>query len=92
MNIIFNEFCFQALLVVLCGGGTGSCGGLLSLTLLTVANFFFELRDSVQIARIDASVNDLPWEYTVSKYPTLIFFPAGKLVLLFFFFTSRIIN
>lgn len=32
----------------------------------------------IRIARINADVNDLPWEYTVDFYPKFIFFPAKR--------------
>ena len=28
--------------------------------------------------RINADSNDLPWQYTVSSYPTIIFYPANR--------------
>ena len=28
--------------------------------------------------RINGENNDLPWEFTVERYPTIIFFPAKR--------------
>ena len=35
-------------------------------------------RDFSFCTRLDADVNDLPWEYTVESYPSFIFFPARR--------------
>ncbi|XP_022252118.1 thioredoxin domain-containing protein 11-like isoform X2 [Limulus polyphemus] len=44
---------------------------------LTVAKYFSGI-SGILFARINGDENDLPWEYTVEKYPTLIFFPARR--------------
>lgn len=48
-------------------------------TFLTVAKFFTGI-DGILFARINADLNDLPFEYSVDKYPTLIIFRAYKKV------------
>ncbi|KAL3877848.1 hypothetical protein ACJMK2_035492 [Sinanodonta woodiana] len=42
---------------------------------LSLAKYFQSSKNLV-FARINADRNDLPWELTVEKYPTIIFFPA----------------
>ncbi|KAJ6216467.1 hypothetical protein RDWZM_007624 [Blomia tropicalis] len=37
---------------------------------------FFAFSDEIIFARINGDVNDLPWEYTVDRYPTIMLFPA----------------
>nr|XP_002731541.2 PREDICTED: thioredoxin domain-containing protein 11-like [Saccoglossus kowalevskii] len=37
----------------------------------------FQSSQNLTIARINADANDLPWEYTVPTYPSLLFYPAG---------------
>ncbi|XP_048575696.1 thioredoxin domain-containing protein 11 isoform X2 [Nematostella vectensis] len=45
--------------------------------LLAVARFFQDI-SQVSVTRIDADQNDLPWNLTVSSYPSIILFPAGR--------------
>ncbi|GLH10697.1 Protein disulfide-isomerase [Gryllus bimaculatus] len=44
---------------------------------LTVARYF-RLHHSLEFYRIDGENNDLPWEFTMDRYPTLLFFPAFR--------------
>ncbi|XP_054718361.1 thioredoxin domain-containing protein 11-like [Uloborus diversus] len=44
---------------------------------LSVADYFSNISD-IKFARINGDENDLPWEYTVEKYPAIIFFPAKR--------------
>lgn len=46
-------------------------------TFLTVAKFFIGI-DNILFARLNADVNDLPFEYSVDRYPSLILFPAKR--------------
>ncbi|XP_069124262.1 thioredoxin domain-containing protein 11-like [Argopecten irradians] len=39
---------------------------------------YFKTAQNLIFARINADTNDLPWEYTVNNYPTLLFFPAHR--------------
>ncbi|XP_033119282.1 thioredoxin domain-containing protein 11-like [Anneissia japonica] len=34
--------------------------------------------EGILVSRINADANDLPWEFKVSTYPTIIFFPVGQ--------------
>ncbi|XP_039290805.1 thioredoxin domain-containing protein 11 isoform X2 [Nilaparvata lugens] len=43
---------------------------------LTVANLLRRL-PTVQFCRIDGESNDLPWQYTVHHYPSILLFPAA---------------
>lgn len=38
----------------------------------------------IRFVTIDSEKNDLPWQYTVDKYPSIIFYPANRLVFLRF--------
>lgn len=53
---------------------------MMSQNLLQIANLLDELSRSgfLRIVRIDGDKNDLPWPFTVSEYPSLIFFPGGR--------------
>ncbi|XP_076324954.1 thioredoxin domain-containing protein 11-like isoform X2 [Tachypleus tridentatus] len=44
---------------------------------LTVARYFCGV-SGIMFVRINGDENDLPWQYTVERYPTLIFFPAYR--------------
>lgn len=44
---------------------------------LSAAKFFTGF-PGLLFARIDASKNDLPWEFTMERYPTVILFPARR--------------
>lgn len=39
---------------------------------------FFRGFKGLLFARIDASKNDLPWQFTVERYPTVVFFSSNK--------------
>ncbi|XP_012271941.1 thioredoxin domain-containing protein 11 [Orussus abietinus] len=45
---------------------------------LIVAHFLSKM-DHLRFVRIDGENNDLPWEYSMNRYPSILFFPAkGK--------------
>lgn len=44
---------------------------------LTVARYFRAVRHLI-FTRIDGENNDLPWEFTMHHYPTILFFPAHR--------------
>lgn len=39
---------------------------------------FFQGFSGLIFVRIDAAKNDLPWEFTMERYPTVMFFPAHR--------------
>ncbi|KAJ8319250.1 hypothetical protein KUTeg_004341 [Tegillarca granosa] len=39
---------------------------------------YFKAAKNILFTRINADSNDLPWEYTVEDYPTILFFPAYR--------------
>lgn len=45
-------------------------------------NFLSKNQDSneIRFVTVDAEKNDLPWQYTVDKYPSIIFYPAHRFV------------
>lgn len=45
-------------------------------------NFPSDIEDNheIRFVTIDAEKNDLPWQYTVDKYPSIIFYPAHRSV------------
>ncbi|XP_072337801.1 thioredoxin domain-containing protein 11 isoform X2 [Scyliorhinus torazame] len=45
--------------------------------LIQVARLF-HANDGIVIARINAAKNDLPWEYMVDRFPTVLFFPSNR--------------
>ncbi|KAJ8965120.1 hypothetical protein NQ314_004345 [Rhamnusium bicolor] len=51
------------------------CNGI-SYTLLTAAKKLSHV-ENLLFTRIDGDVNNLPWEYTMDSYPTILFFPAN---------------
>ncbi|KAJ8943292.1 hypothetical protein NQ318_017310 [Aromia moschata] len=50
------------------------CSGI-SYVLLTVARKFSSL-ENIKFFRIDGDMNNLPWEYTMERFPTILFLPA----------------
>ncbi|XP_014215524.1 thioredoxin domain-containing protein 11 [Copidosoma floridanum] len=44
---------------------------------LTVAQYLSKM-DHLEFVRIDGDNNDLPWEYTMNRYPSILFFPARR--------------
>lgn len=44
---------------------------------LTVARYFTGI-SGILFVRINGDDNDLPWEFTVDKYPSILFFPAKR--------------
>ncbi|XP_014234025.1 thioredoxin domain-containing protein 11 [Trichogramma pretiosum] len=44
---------------------------------LTVAHYLAKM-DHLEFVRIDGDNNDLPWEYTMTRYPSILFFPARR--------------
>ncbi|XP_078096883.1 thioredoxin domain-containing protein 11 isoform X2 [Mustelus asterias] len=38
----------------------------------------FHANDGIVIARINVAKNDLPWEYMVDRFPTVLFFPSNR--------------
>jgi hypothetical protein len=52
------------------------CGSA-SLVFLTVANLFRNTAN-IRFVRVDGENNDLPWQYAMESYPTILFFPANR--------------
>lgn len=48
---------------------------------LTVANYLSKM-DHLSFVRIDGDNNDLPWEYSMDRYPSILFFPAKRYLIL----------
>ncbi|XP_067859461.1 thioredoxin domain-containing protein 11 isoform X4 [Heptranchias perlo] len=44
---------------------------------IQVARLFYS-NDGIIIARINVAKNDLPWEYMVDRFPTILFFPSNR--------------
>ncbi|XP_014261865.1 thioredoxin domain-containing protein 11-like isoform X2 [Cimex lectularius] len=44
---------------------------------LTIAYLLRNIRD-ITFARIDGELNDLPWEFTMHSYPSILFFPSKR--------------
>ncbi|KAJ8665286.1 hypothetical protein QAD02_006948 [Eretmocerus hayati] len=44
---------------------------------LTVAHYLSKMVH-LEFVRIDGDNNDLPWEYTMNRYPSILFFPARR--------------
>ncbi|XP_057319444.1 thioredoxin domain-containing protein 11 [Microplitis mediator] len=44
---------------------------------LTLAHLLSNV-DQISFVRIDGDNNDLPWEYTINRFPSILFFPAKK--------------
>lgn len=57
----------------------------LSLMFSLPTSSFLENADlrAIRFVTINAEENDLPWQFTVDKYPSIVFYPAYRLSLLF---------
>ncbi|KAM3964486.1 LOW QUALITY PROTEIN: thioredoxin domain-containing protein 11 [Aphomia sociella] len=62
-------------LVCVCGG---TCGAVATRALATAARRLRAAGVPALAARLDALRYDLPWQYTVHLYPTVLVFPADK--------------
>ncbi|XP_063995594.1 thioredoxin domain-containing protein 11 [Diachasmimorpha longicaudata] len=51
--------------------------GAVSYVYLTVAQYLRQMSNLVFV-RIDGDNNDLPWEYSMNRYPAILFFPAKR--------------
>lgn len=49
---------------------------------LTVAHYLSDM-DHMIFVRIDGDNNDLPWEYSMNRFPSILFFPAKRYNCLF---------
>ena len=54
----------------------GFCSAV-SFVYLTVAHYLAKM-DHLQFVKIDGDNNDLSWEYTMTRYPSVLFFPARR--------------
>ncbi|EZA61446.1 hypothetical protein DMN91_003951 [Ooceraea biroi] len=54
----------------------GFCGAI-SYVYLTVAYYLANM-DHLIFVRIDGDNNDLPWEYNMNRFPSILFFPARR--------------
>lgn len=59
-----------------CASWCGFCKGILHH--LQAAARFFDGVAGIVFASIDASKNDLPWQFTMDRYPAILFFPARR--------------
>lgn len=51
--------------------------GAVSYVYLTVAQYLARM-SNLRFVRIDGDNNDLPWEYSMNRYPAVLFFPAKR--------------
>ena len=49
----------------------------ISYVYLTVAHYLREM-DHLLFVRVDGDNNDLPWEYNMNRFPSILFFPAKR--------------
>ncbi|KAI8500962.1 protein disulfide isomerase [Branchiostoma belcheri] len=54
----------------------GACSALAHIWLVLAS--YFKRASNLVLARINGDKNDLPWEFTVPAYPTILFFPAFR--------------
>ncbi|XP_042905850.1 thioredoxin domain-containing protein 11 [Parasteatoda tepidariorum] len=72
-DIVFDQ---QDVILYYYASWCGACKSI-SHIYLRVADYFSNV-EGIKFVRINGEENDLPWEYTVEKYPTIIFFPAKR--------------
>lgn len=56
----------------------GFCSAI-SYVYLTVA-YYLSNMNHLTFVRIDGDNNDLPWEYSMNRFPSILFFPAKRYV------------
>ncbi|XP_076458267.1 thioredoxin domain-containing protein 11-like [Babylonia areolata] len=66
----------QDLVLLVYAGWCGFCTAL-SHVFLHLAHYF-HTSANITFARINGDTNDLPWEFTMESYPSIIFFPAHR--------------
>lgn len=54
----------------------GLCGAI-SYVYLTVA-YYLSHMDHLIFVKVDGDNNDLPWEYSMNRFPSILFFPAKR--------------
>jgi len=54
----------------------GFCGAI-SYVYLTVA-YYLSSMDHLIFVKVDGDNNDLPWEYSMNRFPSILFFPAKR--------------
>lgn len=54
----------------------GFCNAI-SYVYLTVAHYLSNM-DHLIFVRVDGDNNDLPWEYNMNHFPSILFFPAKR--------------
>lgn len=54
----------------------GFCSAV-SYVYLTVAHYLSNMNHMIFV-RIDGDNNDLPWEYSMNRFPSILFFPAKR--------------
>lgn len=58
---------------------------------LTVAQYLRNMHN-LTFVRINGDGHDLPWEYTMNRYPAILFFPAkrwGNMLFILFIFLQK---
>lgn len=68
---------FQTVFVLFYSRQCALCS-LMTQHLLYVANLLNGIHTNIDFVRIDGDQNDLPWQYTMERYPTLIAFANKK--------------
>lgn len=56
----------------------GFCSAI-SYVYLTVA-YYLSNMNHLTFVRVDGDNNDLPWEYSMNRFPSILFFPAKRCV------------
>lgn len=56
----------------------GFCSAI-SYVYLTVA-YYLSNMNHLTFVRVDGDNNDLPWEYSMNRFPSILFFPAKRYV------------
>jgi hypothetical protein len=78
---VYNLFVFFEAVIVLYHSPYCTYCHRISHVYLTVARYFRAVRHLI-FTRIDGENNDLPWEFTMHHYPTILFFPPDRYVTL----------
>lgn len=89
-RLILIGFSFQTVVVLFHSSQCAFCT-LLSQTLLTVSKILYNLKGNIDFFRIDSDKNDLPWQYTMERVPTLLIFSSERydFILIFIFYLTK---
>lgn len=79
---LIKFYMYDLLFIFICTEWLFCFASIVVFEIISKQSCFYE-KDDV-FFRIDVSLNDLPWQFQMDTLPSVLFFPAGKLVIIFY--------